>query len=191
MHGKAVLSGRDDVVASISFDGGEATSDRIAERVEERLCDLQVIPLEQRREAIRNLLSRLSADSHDPRSTISEDDVVEFVSLIEDVIVRDEVLVRACKARRRETILRVLMALARRTPFPYDPALCATLAYVAYADGNGIIANIALDRAYAADPDYSLAHLVAEAVARQIPPWFFRDAMREAGRDLKSRGSMS
>jgi hypothetical protein len=190
MHGKAVLPNREAVVLSLGYHGDEAAADAIGDRIEDRLCDHQVIRLPERRAAMRELLSRLCAASHDPRSEISDDDVVEFVALLEDVLVRDEVVVRAGKSRRRQTIITVLCELARRTPFPYDGPLCATLAYVAYADGNGIIANVALERAFAADPEYSLAHLTAEALSRQVPPWLARESMRSAAHALKATREM-
>ncbi|MBV9487608.1 MAG: DUF4192 domain-containing protein, partial [Frankiaceae bacterium] len=166
--------------------GDAAAADAIGEQIEDRICSHQLIRRPVRRATMRGLLSRLAAASRDPRNQMSDDDVIEFVALIEDVMVRDEVLVRAGKTRHRERIIAVLSELARRTPFPYDGPLCATLAYVAYADGNGIIANVALDRAFAVDPEYSLAQLTAEALSRQIPPWLARESMRSAAQTLKA-----
>ncbi len=44
------------------------------------------------------------------------------------------------------------------------------LAFAAWMEGNGALAWCALDRAREADPDYSLASLVAEALERAVPP---------------------
>ncbi|HEU0242217.1 MAG TPA: DUF4192 domain-containing protein [Micromonosporaceae bacterium] len=55
-----------------------------------------------------------------------------------------------------------------------DPELAAgpatLLAYAAWRRGDGAIASIALDRAMDADPTYSLARLLAEAIDHGIPP---------------------
>ncbi|HKE65034.1 MAG TPA: DUF4192 domain-containing protein, partial [Micromonosporaceae bacterium] len=55
-----------------------------------------------------------------------------------------------------------------------DPELAAgpatLLAYAAWRRGDGAIASIALDRAMDADPTYSLARLLADAIDHGIPP---------------------
>ena len=53
----------------------------------------------------------------------------------------------------------------------------------------GVITNVALDRALATDPDYSLALLTADALQRQVPPWVLEEVMRGAARDLRGRSA--
>jgi Domain of unknown function (DUF4192) len=50
------------------------------------------------------------------------------------------------------------------------PAPAALLAFTAWQCGDGALANVALERALAADPEYSLALLLSEAVRAGLPP---------------------
>lgn len=58
-------------------------------------------------------------------------------------------------------------------------ALAAVLGVSAWLSGDGAAARIALDRSLAADPSYSLAHLMSAALDAGIPPWSWRESMRD------------
>ena len=58
----------------------------------------------------------------------------------------------------------------RRAPAPLDVAPATLLAVSAWLRGDGAMANVALMRALATEPEYSLARLLAEALARGIAP---------------------
>ena len=58
------------------------------------------------------------------------------------------------------------------------PAPATLLAWSAYLRGDGLTANLALDRALAADPGYRLAGLLAEAYARGVAPESLDEAVR-------------
>jgi len=49
-------------------------------------------------------------------------------------------------------------------------APAALLGFVAWQSGNGALANVALDRALAEDPHYSMAVLLRQAVDSGAPP---------------------
>jgi hypothetical protein len=57
--------------------------------------------------------------------------------------------------------------------------LAATLAVCCWVDGDGAAAWAALDRAFDADPEHSLAHLVATALQQGQPPWIWTSIMAE------------
>jgi hypothetical protein len=52
----------------------------------------------------------------------------------------------------------------------YVPAPASLLAFTAWQSGEGALANIAIERALAADPAYSMAHLIGQAVDAGLPP---------------------
>jgi len=52
----------------------------------------------------------------------------------------------------------------------YVSAPASLLAFVAWQCGNGALANVALDRALADDPRYSMAVLLREAIDCGAPP---------------------
>jgi hypothetical protein len=58
----------------------------------------------------------------------------------------------------------------RRAPAPLDAAPATLLAVSCWLRGDGAMANVALDRALAAEPGYALARLLAGALAACLPP---------------------
>jgi hypothetical protein len=67
--------------------------------------------------------------------------------------------------------MRALMhELVRRAVPPLDAPACAAYAWVSYIHGNGLLAATLVERALLSDPEYSLALLLEEALARQVPP---------------------
>lgn len=182
--GQGVLPSREAVVASVAYSGEPGDATAMCELIDAALDRLAGRSRSARRVDVRSLLSRLSAASHDPRSEVSDLDAAELAALCEDVVVRDEVLIRARKTRRRVALLRVLTQVVRRVPPPYDAPVCATLAWIAYAGGDGVVANVAIDRALETDPEYSLALLIDDALARQVPPRLLEEVMQGAARDL-------
>ena len=146
LQGQAVLPDRQAVVRSIAFDPSLIDGDDMFDLLSDARVELQSLRTDERRQRVRSLLSSLGPTLADPRATISNQVAAQLTALCDDVLVRDEVLVRARKPRRREALLRLLSDVARRVPPPDDAAICATLAWVAYASGNGTLANVALDR---------------------------------------------
>lgn len=60
--------------------------------------------------------------------------------------------------------------LVRHLPSQYVPAPAALLAFTAWQAGEGALASLAIERALTADPDYSMAQLVADALHAGLPP---------------------
>ena len=88
----------------------------------------------------------------------------------------------------RDALMSLLVALARQSVPPYDAPVCTLLAWVAYADGNGGLANVALERVAVSDPDYSMAQLLRQALDAQIPPSQVRRVLRGTRGELRRRG---
>lgn len=101
---------------------------------------------------------------------------------LHDVLVRDEVATWSLDDAER--LLALLHQLARQTPPPWDAPVCTLLAWTAYASGDGSTANVALERALATDPDYSLALLLRTALDRMVQPAEIRDLLRAAAERL-------
>lgn len=60
--------------------------------------------------------------------------------------------------------------LVRRAPRDLLPGAGSLLAFAAWQRGDGALAWCSLDRVLDADPDYSMAHLVAGILTRAVPP---------------------
>lgn len=107
-------------------------------------------------------------------------DVAALAAALHSVPVRDEVA--SWGLRRADALLGLLGQLARLVVPPDDAPLCAVLGSVAYARGNGALALIAVQRALATDPTYSLARLLLAAVDGLLPPTQVRETLRVAAR---------
>jgi hypothetical protein len=116
------------------------------------------------------------AAADDPRQRPSDVEAAALVVSLLELPVRDEVLSWA--ANESAALLGLLRDLAARTVPPYDAPVCTVLAAVAWSQGDGALANVALDRAARADPGYSLAALLREGLAQQVPPSVVRRWLR-------------
>jgi hypothetical protein len=73
-------------------------------------------------------------------------------------------------AEYRAAHLRLWTDVVRRAAPAYLPAPASLLAFTAWQSGEGALANIAIDRALAADPGYSLAQLLRDIMDAGVPP---------------------
>jgi hypothetical protein len=60
--------------------------------------------------------------------------------------------------------------LVRRAPRDLLPGACSLLAFAAWQHGDGALAWCAVDRCLEVDPDYSMAHCVAQILTGAVPP---------------------
>lgn len=60
--------------------------------------------------------------------------------------------------------------LVRRAPRELLPGACSLLAFAAWQHGDGALAWCAIDRCLEVDPDYSMAHCVAQILTGAVPP---------------------
>jgi hypothetical protein len=186
MAGQGVLPDRDAVVRSVALVLDARGKRSARDRIRRALRRWAQADVSVRRSAMRVLIRRLAAATADPRATIAAGDLAELAALSQDVVVRDEVLLEAVDPDERDALVTVLKEAARRTPPPFDPPVCSMLAWVAYADGDGVVASIAAERAIASDPAYSLATLIVDALYRQVSPDLLQQVMRDAERDLRA-----
>lgn len=66
--------------------------------------------------------------------------------------------------------IRLWTDVVRHAQAGYAAAPASLLAFTAWQSGNGALANIALDRALADTPGYSMAELIRQAVNAALPP---------------------
>ncbi len=101
---------------------------------------------------------------------ITDDDQVAWLSVaLSDLRVRDDAWARMDPGHR-EAHLRLWTDVVRRACPAYVPAPASLLAFTAWQSGDGALANIAIERALDADPAYSMALLLAEAIESGMPP---------------------
>ena len=89
--------------------------------------------------------------------------------LLTDLRVRDDAWARMHPSRT-EGHLRLWTDVLKGASTDYVPAPAALLAFTAWQAGNGALAAVAVDRALAADPEYSMALLLSSALQAGLPP---------------------
>ena len=176
--GMVALPSREDLVATLepvrflARVGMEQALDRGAEALAARLASGEA--REALREETRRRFEEALARFAEPPASLSDDETARLVLGLADVPLRDEVALRAV-GDRGTALLDLLTYLVRRALPPADVAPATVLAMVAYQRGDGVLAGIALERALAGDPTYTLARLLDEALQRGVPPGAFRE----------------
>jgi hypothetical protein len=95
-----------------------------------------------------------------------------------DIEARDVVLSWAGE-NDTDGLLGLLLALAPRAVKPLNVPVLTVLAWVAYARGDGGLANIALEGALSTDPGYTMAQLVASGLQSGLHPRHVQAVSRE------------
>jgi hypothetical protein len=95
---------------------------------------------------------------------------------IADLRVRDDAWARM-DPEHRQAHRRLWADVVTAAAAEFVPAPAALLAFTAWQCGEGALANLALERALAADPEYSLALLLAQAIQSGLPPSAARPPM--------------
>jgi hypothetical protein len=123
------------------------------------------LPAEIAVRAITTAMDRWTGE--DP--TLDDVDIECLDAALRQIPIRDAIWTRV-DARAADGHDRVWLYLARRLPSPYDAAPLFLYGWAAFRRGDGARANVAVDRALAADADYSAAALLSAALQRGFRP---------------------
>jgi hypothetical protein len=96
-------------------------------------------------------------------------EIARITVALRDLRVRDDAWARMDPAHS-EQHLRLWLDVIRRAQPGHVAAPAALLAFVAWQSGDGALANVALDRALADDPVYSMALLLRQVITAGAPP---------------------
>lgn len=117
------------------------------------------------RRAVRQAIARYRSGGR-----ITERGPLAFLAVvIADLRVRDDAWARM-DPEHREAHVRLWTDVVTGAAPEFIPAAASLLAFTAWQSGDGGLANVAVDRAVAADPAYSMALLIGEAVRSGLPP---------------------
>ncbi|HEY2550098.1 MAG TPA: DUF4192 domain-containing protein [Streptosporangiaceae bacterium] len=127
--------------------------------------DAAALLLDESRRAVQEALGTYRSGG-----SICDYDVIAGLTVaLSDLRVRDDAWARmdaqAAAAHRRLWTDLVRHAIPRLVPAP-----AALLAFTAWQAGEGALASMAVERALAADPGYSMAVLLGEALQAGLPP---------------------
>jgi Domain of unknown function (DUF4192) len=167
LQGRAVLASREDLVASIA--PPQLLAAVVAEQRLDAAAEAFVTAMADPSAAVRAALAiareLLDAGCDEP---VDPAVAAELAMALHAKAVRDEIATWGLD--RAEDLLALLIQVARQVVPPYDAPVCTLLAWISYAQGNGALANVALDRALDTDPDYTMAGLLRQAIDAQLPP---------------------
>jgi hypothetical protein len=100
---------------------------------------------------------------------VTDDQVAWLALALTSLRVRDDAWARM-EVDFRDAHSRLWTDVVRRAEPVYLPAPACLLAFTAWQCGNGALANLALDRALAVDPGYSMALLLRDTIDAGAPP---------------------
>jgi hypothetical protein len=101
---------------------------------------------------------------------ITDDDLAAWLVVsLAQLPVRDDAWARM-EPGHRDAHRRLWTDLVRGATDAWVPAPAALLAFTAWQCGDGALASIAIDRALASDPEYSMALLLREILDAGVPP---------------------
>lgn len=177
---RAALASRSALAASIAPIGGIAAESMLqaTRRAERHVTQvLAKVRKSHRIGAARHMIaseglatvSRLIGAYRAGEKYRSDYELAWLTVALRDIRVRDDAWARM-DPRFRDEHRRLWIDVVRRARPGYVAAPASLLAFVAWQDGNGALANVALDRALADDREYSMAALLRDVIAAGTPP---------------------
>jgi hypothetical protein len=177
--GRRVLASRQELAAMIApADGDQAAAMRLATRKAERQITARVDRTTRvsHRVARRRLVAAVgqpmivdAIDRYRAGGTLDPEPAAWLTVALRELRVRDDAWARMLP-EYNAAHTRLWTDLTRLAPPGYVAAPASLLAFVAWQQGDGALANLALDRALADDRRYSMARLLRRALDSGAPP---------------------
>jgi Domain of unknown function (DUF4192) len=152
---------------------------RLAELVEAGVAEGEVDPVGRAAQAGRQMVSQALTCYRAGGSIADTSQLASLAVMIADLRVRDDAWARM-EPDHKAAHLRLWTDVLRAAPAEFVPAPAALLAFTAWQSGDGALAAVAIERALGADPRYSMALLLADAIGGGLPPSAARMPMTPA-----------
>lgn len=124
------------------------------------------------------------ADSGD---LAGDDDAVRILVGLEDKLARDALITWGLDDRF-EVVVAFLSGLARCALDENAAPICTVVAAVAYQNGDGALAAVALERALHNDPGYEMARMLDTLLQNQVDPSRIREMAQQVKGELRELG---
>jgi len=178
--GIKVLGSRDDLAKTVAALDGAAgeIARRATQRAEAKASTLIArVGRTGRRGQARRLIAAAGISSvssalasYRRGQRITNPDQLAWLSVVlRDLRVRDDAWARM-DPKHREPYGRLWTDMTKAARPGYIAAPACLLAFAAWQNGNGALANVALDRALADQPGYSMAELLRQVIDNGVPP---------------------
>jgi hypothetical protein len=112
---------------------------------------------------------------------LADEELARLAVLVNHIAARDDAWQKMLAGPPRDEHVALWRDAIRRLPDRYVAAPATLLALAAWRTGDGALAWVAVDRALAADPSYSMALLVAQALQAGVPPSIFDGLAERSG----------
>ena len=189
--GVAMVPSRDALAAELAPANADARADmaaRVLTAHAERDRTLGLGDDGSGREAWRDsaiaTVSRLSGPDPLPPA-----DLARVAVGLGDIRVRDTALWDLARpGANGDAVIAGLASIVRQAPEGHVAPAATVLAICHWTSGDGARANVALEHAFADDPDYSLAGLVRTSLHTGLPPQAWTDSLAGLSRDVCRHG---
>ncbi len=115
---------------------------------------------------VKPILARAATD---PMECLTDLEVAQLSVWCSLIVVRDVAWAQMTRDDA-EHAFALWSQVARRVLPPFEPAVLSLAGFAAWLKGDGASAWCAVERAEAADPDYSMMRLLRETLLRAVPP---------------------
>lgn len=192
LQGVAPGRGREELIEELGS-GRPLTQQAVRVRLAQRLDEPTDLP-DIVRAGARAMAPVVVPGTAEGVRRLSVDEVCDIVEALEDKGFRDAVISWMCPGHlgpglqraevmevvagqlpiarigRDRDLLDRLVELALRVPFELSAPVLTVLAQTAWWQGNGMVGNVAVDRALQISPDYYLAQLVSQLLTHLVRP---------------------
>ncbi len=174
LSGRVVLGSREELERSIEPAGGLVGTAMAHALERESGCrpDSATAALDRFREVVNG---RVHGGAR-PADALGVDEAAQLIVALNDVGVRDEIL-GWWRGEWGDATRSLLVELSRRAVEPYEAPVLTALAWIAYLQGDGGLAGIALDRVFRNRPDYRLACILDTVLRSGVDPAVYRSAL--------------
>jgi hypothetical protein len=186
MAGRTVLADRESLEKSVRGPVALrriALEQRYAQATEQFAAEVAARGLEAARARTLQLAAVMLGQFEEGRVSLDDTQVCRVLAGLLDVHTRDALIAWGVPDDRG-SLIAMLSELAQCALDDDAAPICSVLAGVAYLDGDGALANVALERALRCDPGYSLALLLDTALQGMLDPAHFRRAFAELADDF-------
>jgi hypothetical protein len=170
--GLTAVASRDDLAATIAaVTGAEAKAMQKAMRQAARVVgqELDEFGRDAMFDKLRDTVKSAIASYREGGTITDPVELARVCLALRAMEVRDDAWARM-RPEHRAAHRQLWIDLTRHAMPGYAAAPASLLAFVAWQDGDGVLASLALERALADDPGYTMAQLIAQALTAALPP---------------------
>lgn len=172
LSGRQPVANRDQLLATVAGPDRE-TATAVSSALPTAREAVAELDGDERMAAMTRLLASTLSRLDDPRKRLTTSEVAEYLALLDDVEVRD-LFIHRLAATSDPSTRTLVDGLVAQAPSGADAEVAVAKAFLAYLDGNGVIARAAAERALCSHPGHRLAVMLLAALEAGTDPQCIR-----------------